>query len=267
MQKRLQRCVLGKSADEGSTKPQRCVPFKTELCGCKGLSRSHRHDAVRILDFAHASEYVNAIGEEVRTRGGHLPAGWLEGLLHRLKHEGPSRVLKHLCWLVEHFGPSVSLQGNLSYLLKREAQMQYPTYQAAGWPIGSGMVESAHKRVLQARLKGSGMQWTSANVNAMLALRMMIDNQRWEQEWQARRDLQMDQQHQRACARQARHQQQIIETLKPLLVWFLFLQASCRWAKRRADLASAPSRSPRRRSAFNPWTGDPSKAFSLQAKM
>jgi hypothetical protein len=74
--------------------------------------------------------------------------------------------------------------------------MQYPTYQAAGWPIGSGMVESAHKRVLQARLKGAGMQWTVPNVNAMLALRVAIDNDRWDQEWQQRRDLHLTQQHQ-----------------------------------------------------------------------
>jgi len=73
----------------------------------------------------------------------------------------------------------------------------------------------------------------------------------------------------RACARQARQQQQAIETLQPLIGWFLFFQASCRWAKQRATcgscLSSFPA-PPRRRSAFNPWTGDPSKAFVLQGK-
>ena len=34
---------------------------------------------------------------------------------------------------------------------KREAHMQYPTYQATGWPIGSGNVESANKGVVEAR--------------------------------------------------------------------------------------------------------------------
>jgi hypothetical protein len=233
----------------------------------QGFVDLHRHDALRILDFFHAAQYVSAIEEEVRALGAHLPKNWLTGVLHRLKYDGPSRVLTHLEWLVEHFGASPTLQSNLSYLRKRETQMQYPRYQAQGWPIGSGMVESAHKRVLQARLKGAGMQWASTSVNAMLALRMMIDNQRWEQEWQARRDLQRDQQHQQACARQAQRQQQVIEALKPLVAWFLFLQASCQWAKQRADLASSPSSTPpRRRSAFNPWTGDPSKAFALQAK-
>ncbi len=234
----------------------------------QGFVDEHRHDAVRILDFAHASEYVNAIGEEVRTRGGHLPGDWFEGVLHRLKHDGPRRVLKHLCWLVKRFGPSATLQSNLSYLLKREAQMQYPTYQAAGWPIGSGMVESAHKRVLQARLKGAGMQWTAPNVNAMLALRVSIDNDRWDQEWQQRRDLHLTQQHQRVLDRQARQQQKAEETLKPFLIRFLLMQAQCQVPAHREvpPVVATPPIPPPRRSAFNPWRGDPSKAFSLQAK-
>ena len=144
--------------------------------------------------------------------------------------------------------------------------MQYPLYQAAVWPISSGMVESAHKRVLQARLKGAGMQWADHNVNAMLALRTMIDNVRWEQEWQERRDFSLQQQHEQACARQSRQQQKAIETLKPLVARFLLLQAHCQLASRALLAAAAPPPSPRRRSAFNPWRGDPSKAFPLQAK-
>src|SRR5690348_15242401 len=54
------------------------------------------------------------------------------------------------------------MQEQLSYLQKREAQMQYPTYQEAGWPIGSGSVESANKLVVEARLKGAGMRLRSA---------------------------------------------------------------------------------------------------------
>lgn len=234
----------------------------------QGFVDLHAPDAVRILDFFHAAEYVSAIEEEVRSLGKHLPPDWRTGVLHRLKHEGPARVLTHLEWLVRHVGSSPTLQGHLSYLQKREAQMQYPQYQQDGWPIGSGMVESAHKRVLQARLKGAGMQWSRPNVNAMLALRLLIDNHRWDQAWQARRDLQIQQQHQKACARQVRHQQQAMETLKPLVLWSLWLQASCLWRKQQAARTSAPSSTPpRRRSPFNPWTGRPSQSFALQAKM
>src|SRR5258708_28468283 len=50
---------------------------------------------------------------------------------------------------------AVEKSADLTSLLKREAQMQSPSSQAAGWPIGSGMVERAHKRVLQARAERS----------------------------------------------------------------------------------------------------------------
>jgi hypothetical protein len=53
------------------------------------------------------------------------------------------------------------MQEKLIYLQKREAHMQYPTYQQAGWPIGSGNVESANKLVVEARLKGAGMRLPS----------------------------------------------------------------------------------------------------------
>src|SRR5947209_6289925 len=116
----------------------------------QGLVDYHRADAVRILDFAHAAEYITEIGELVRAAGGRLPATWLEGVLHRLKHQGPERVLKHLAWLTARY-PSSVVQEKLAYLQKREAHMQYPIYQEAGWPIGSGSVESANKLVVEAR--------------------------------------------------------------------------------------------------------------------
>jgi len=127
----------------------------------QGLVDYHRADAVCLLDFARAAEYVNEIGQAVRAAGGRLAAKCLEVVLHRLKHQGPHRVLKHLAWLVARC-PSPAMQEKLSYLQKREAHMQYPTYQQAGWPIGSGSVESANKVVVEARPKGAGMRLPSA---------------------------------------------------------------------------------------------------------
>ena len=150
----------------------------------QGLVDYHRADAVRILDFAHAAEYINEIGQVVRTAGGRLPPLWLEGVLHRLKHQGPQRVLKHLSWLAARY-PSSALQEKLTYLQKREAHMQYPTYQQAGWPIGSGSVESANKVGVSARLKGAGMRWERQNVNPMLLLRNAVCNRQWNQTWRA----------------------------------------------------------------------------------
>jgi hypothetical protein len=181
----------------------------------QGLVDYHRGDALRILDFAHASEYLNEIGQEVVAAGGKLPKRWLEGVLHRLKHEGPERVLEHLRWLATHY-PSASIQTNLAYLEKREGHMQYPAYQAVGWPIGSGSVESANKVVVEARLKGAGMRWQQDNVNPMLVLRNAVCNRRWHETWST---TQAQQATERRHQRQADSQQRLSHALWTLAYW------------------------------------------------
>ncbi len=181
----------------------------------QGLVDYHRADAVRILDFAHAASAVSDIGEAVRAAGGRLPATWLEGVLHRLKHQGPDRVLKHLAWLTDRY-PSEASQEKLSYVQKRETHLQYPTYQQAGWPIGSGSVESANKVVVEARLKGAGMRWGRQNVNPMLVLRNAVCNRQWHETWATsvahRRAL-------RTSRRQADSQQRLASALWFLVFW------------------------------------------------
>jgi len=181
----------------------------------QGLVDYHRANAVRILDFAHAAEYINEIGQAVRAAGGRLPARWLEGVLHRLKHQGPHRVLTHLAWLIARY-PSPMMQEKLTYLQKREACMQYPTYQAAGWPIGSGSVESANKLVVEARLKGAGMRWGRPNVNPMLVLRNAVCNQQWKQTWAT---AVTQRQALRRSRRQAQSQQRLDRAFWFLVVW------------------------------------------------
>jgi hypothetical protein len=110
----------------------------------------HRHDAVRILDFAHAVGYLGQIAEQAQKARVHLPSHWLAVLRHQLKHQGPDRVLAHLQRLNTHISLP-ALSDALRYFSKRTEQMQYPQFQADGWPIGSGMVESANKVVVQAR--------------------------------------------------------------------------------------------------------------------
>lgn len=167
----------------------------------QGFVSGHRSDALRILDFAHAAGYVSEIADKVREAAGRLPATWVDGVLHRLKHEGPQRVLRHLSRLARRFP---SIQEQVIYLQKRRALMDYPTYQQQGWPIGSGSVESGHKLVMQARLKGPGMHWKPEHVNPMLAVRLALLNERWQEAWQAQR---CHRQRQQQLKRRA-HQQQ-----------------------------------------------------------
>jgi hypothetical protein len=150
---------------------------------CQTFVDFHRRDALRILDFPHAGEYVSQIGQAVFGEGTPATQTWLTDQLHHLKHDGPTSVLAEAHQLsVAH--PDLSeLPKHLAYLEKREAQMQYPAFQAAGWPIGDGAVESGNKLVVEARLKGSGMHWAPPHVNPMLALRNIACNDRWEEAW------------------------------------------------------------------------------------
>ena len=102
-------------------------------------------------------------------------------LAHDLKHDGPTPVLATLRPLVTAHPGLPDLATQLAYLEKRAAQLQSPQFQAAGLPIGSGSVESAHTVVVEARLNGAGMRWARENVNPMLALRNAVCNDRWDE--------------------------------------------------------------------------------------
>lgn len=143
----------------------------------------HKPDATRSLDFPHAAEYVTAIGQTMGPAGPLLGTDDLARLLHDLKHTGPDRVLTELRALVSTHPTLPEVSKYLAYLEKRVAQLQYPDFQRDGWPIGSGMVESANKLVVEDRLKGAGMHWAEAHVNPMLALRNAVCNDRWDEVW------------------------------------------------------------------------------------
>jgi len=149
----------------------------------QGFTDYHCPQATRILDFPHAAEHVNSIGEYLH--GEHTPEShiWLDEHLHRLKHEGPDELLHEFRDLQQQHPDAQAITSNLAYLEKRKDQLQYPRFQAHGWPIGSGIVESGNKLVVEVRLKGAGMHWDETHVNPILAIRNIICSDRWKEEW------------------------------------------------------------------------------------
>jgi len=150
----------------------------------QGFIDLHRPDAVRILDFPHAAEHLSLLIEALQQAGVVLPANVLERSLHILKHRGPGLLLRWCDRLPAALRELEAVQKQVHYFRKRISLMQYPSYQRQGWPIGSGMVESANKVVVQARLKGAGMHWEPAHVNPLLALRTASCSERWDEAWQ-----------------------------------------------------------------------------------
>lgn len=156
----------------------------------QGFIDLQRHDAVRILDFSHAAGYVAQVGQAVLGEATPEFKTWLVTTLHELKHDSPTQVLQTLQEMQHQLeGGAASaetldrVRAAVNYLDKRKAQMDYVHFQAAGYPIGSGSVESGNKVVVEARLKGAGMHWERAHVNPMVALRDVLCSDRWEDEW------------------------------------------------------------------------------------
>jgi hypothetical protein len=180
----------------------------------------HRQDAVRILDFAHALEYVAEAGQAAHE---HLPSPqelttveernkfkqarfqqWLKEQRRELKGGEAGKVLDELVRLQRLMQESQAelaaetITKKLHYLRERQPMLAYATFQAQGYPIGSGSVESANKLVVQSRMKGAGMRWEPAHVDAVLALRNLACNDRWEGGWVAiRQRWQQDRQSKR----------------------------------------------------------------------
>jgi hypothetical protein len=139
----------------------------------------HRPDAIRVLDFPHAVEYLTHASHEAHGAGTAATSEWIARQAHALKHDGPDSVLA----AVRALPVGAQRDTALGYLEPRLAQLQYPAFRAAGYPIGSGIVESANKVVVEDRLKGSGMHWAPQSVDPMLALRTVVCADRWEEAW------------------------------------------------------------------------------------
>lgn len=150
---------------------------------CQSFIDYQYAEALRILDLPHAAEYITLIGQSATPDGPLLSQADCARLRHQLKQDGPDRVLAELRAVVGAHPGRVDLAKALAYLEKRRVQMHYPQFLAEGWPLGSGMVESANKLVVEDRLKGAGMHWDEQNVNPMLALRNAWCNGRWDETW------------------------------------------------------------------------------------
>jgi hypothetical protein len=69
------------------------------------------------------------------------------------------------------------------YFERNRARMKYDEYLAAGYPIGSGVVEGACRHVVKDRLERAGMRWHPDGAQAMLNLRATYLNGEWDTFW------------------------------------------------------------------------------------
>jgi hypothetical protein len=140
-----------------------------------------------ILDFYHASEHLGDLGRALYPSEGSSRQEWLERWCHQLKHEGGQVVLEALRSLPADGRESVrKVYGEVvGYFANHVHRMDYPTYQAKGWAIGSGPIESACKTVIGKRMKNSGMRWGEDGADEMCHLRALFASgeDQWDAYW------------------------------------------------------------------------------------
>jgi hypothetical protein len=150
------------------------------------LIDAHCPDAVRILDFPHAAGYLCQAAHAAFGPGTKETTAWISTWLRELKEGEPRVVIAAIRALPMPDEAACEVRDTaVQYLTKRVEAIAYDRFQQVGYPIGSGMVESANKLVVQARLKGSGMHWSRTNVSPMLALRGSTCSGTWDTVWPA----------------------------------------------------------------------------------
>lgn len=148
--------------------------------------------AVRILDFWHASEHLAELARALHGEDEEAFDEQHHAWCHVLKHEGGAALIARLEAL-DLGGHAATVQEvhrqQLQYFRNHVSRMDYPTYVANGWQIGSGPVEAACKYVV-GRLKGSGMRWRPWGTDTICHLRALYLSEpgQWESFWQAHRN-------------------------------------------------------------------------------
>jgi hypothetical protein len=147
----------------------------------------HCPQAVRVIDFAHAQEYVARVGRAIH--GADTPAfhQWYRKMGKQLGQKPPQRTVNALRLLQRQHPDhpeAEEIERAIRYLERRLSMIDYPHFRRQQIPIGSGNVESGHKVVMQRRMKQAGMRWGEGNLNPMLALRMALCNGTWQASWQ-----------------------------------------------------------------------------------
>jgi len=143
----------------------------------------HCPAALRIIDWTHAAGYLRAAGQALMGVGTPACLVWTRTQLDLLWEGQGSTVVAELARLQDDSERLKPVREARHYLEKRLDMLRYAAFRAGGYPIGSGIVESANKVVVEARLKGAGKHWTRDNVDALLALRCAATNKRWQDDW------------------------------------------------------------------------------------
>ena len=138
-----------------------------------------------LVDFYHVCDYLSAAAGAIHSNA-ETARAWFNRQKEHLKAGGCAEVIAALQPHLETDEVADSeavIRSCHRHLNRRRDQLDYPGALANELPIGSGEIESAHRYIVQRRLKLPGSWWCAANADHMLALRLNRANQQWGDYW------------------------------------------------------------------------------------
>lgn len=143
--------------------------FVTDGATWMGQWIAQRYEgAVHILDFFHVCEKLASVAPKDN-------GAWLAQQKEALMDSQTEAVIAAVKSLK---APDEDIQKLSGYLENHKHQMDYQYYRKQGWMIGSGAIESAHRTLLQVRMKRSGQRWADTGCDNMIKLRTVYKNGR-----------------------------------------------------------------------------------------
>lgn len=177
------------AAQVGMGQAQRWIALSDGGAGLEDWLRDHfdRVEAV-ILDYYHASEHLGDLAKACHGVGAKEAETQHLKWAHQLKHEGGRAMLEQLRDLTVRESARSVWRATVGYFENQAHRMDYPTYLAKGWQIGSGPVEAACKTVVGHRLKASGMRWRTAGSSGVCHARALFLSgfPQWTAYWTSR---------------------------------------------------------------------------------
>lgn len=138
--------------------------------------------SLRILDYYHAAERIWAVANARWGDESRQAKQWAEERLRQMKEGKLEKVIAAIKRVKMKGRESEAIRvAAVNYLKARQQQMEYGKYVKQGLLIGSGAIESTCKQIVTARCKQAGMRWSEAGVDAIVALRCFVLNDRFDE--------------------------------------------------------------------------------------
>lgn len=138
-----------------------------------------------VLDFYHAATHLHTAMEVIYGKDSVDKTIQFKKYRHILRHDkrGIGKVINHLKYQLRKNQKKEKIKTEITYFSRHRSRCQYSRLAEENKPIGSGIVESACKTVLQMRCKRSGQRWEDEGGQAILTFRSILLSQQLEQAW------------------------------------------------------------------------------------